>query len=83
MRGNLLQNDGVFELFRAFKVNKTLEKVDLGDNQFNTTEDTEENKIVIDKICEVLMAADTLLYYDFRFNNISEEGKTERKRVVI
>jgi len=29
------------------------------------------------------MAADTLLYYDFRFNNISEEGKTERKRVVI
>jgi len=74
MRGNLLKNDGVYELFRAFKVNKTLEKVDLGDNQFNTTEDTEENKVVVDKICEVLAAADTLLYYDFRFNNISEEG---------
>lgn len=70
----------VFELFRALKVNKTLEKVDLGDNQFNTTEDTEEKKIVIGKIYEVLTAADVLLYYDFRFNNILEEGKIQRER---
>lgn len=68
-------NEGIFELFRGFKVNKTLEKVDISDNQFNTCEESEENSAIIKKICEVLMAADTLLYYDFRFNNISDEGK--------
>ena len=74
MRGNLLQNNGISELFRVFKINEMLEKVDLSDNQFNTVEDTDDNKYIIDKMCEVFQAAENLLYYDFRFNNISEEG---------
>ncbi|KAL4484974.1 hypothetical protein ABPG74_020151 [Tetrahymena malaccensis] len=97
MKGNLLKNEGVHQLFRAFKVNKTLEKVDLSDNQFDTTlgddqdpeanpnffetnkDAIEHNKQIIENICEVLKAADTLLYYDFRFNNIS---KTDAKAII-
>ncbi|EGR33937.1 hypothetical protein IMG5_030180, partial [Ichthyophthirius multifiliis] len=73
MRGNILQNIGIYELFKVLKINQMLEKIDLTDNQFNTTEDNDENKQIIDRMCDVFLTAENLLYYDFRFNNISEE----------
>lgn len=83
MKGNLLKNEGIYELFRAFKVNKTLEKADLSDNQFDSSEENEANKIIIEKICEVLTAADNLLYYDFRFNTISNAGTLNYDNISI
>lgn len=71
LQGNQLKNKGIYQLFRAFKVNQVLKQVNIADNYMNL-QDAETNEGMMDLIADVLKTNTTLEKYDMRFNNIGE-----------
>lgn len=73
LQGNLLKNEGTYELFRAVENNTTLEKLKVGDNQFNVDP---SDPSLIDKIVDSMTHNTTLGYYDLKFNTMSDQGNS-------
>ena len=69
LSGNLLMNEGIVFLLRGVAIAKSLKKILVADNQFNDDED-------VMKAIEFCMRKNERLgKYDFKFNNIGEQGK--------
>jgi len=68
LSGNLLMNEGIVFLLRGVAIAKSLKKILVADNQFNDDED-------VMKAIEFCMRKNERLgKYDFKFNNIGEQG---------
>lgn len=76
MIGNLLRNEGTYELFRALEISNILERVNLSDNQFHSDVN---DPTLINKIIDTMQHNTTLGYYNLSFNNMSDE---DAERVV-
>lgn len=78
LQGNPLKNEGVFQLLRAVEFNESLEKLKIPDVQMSVIGDehnkAEEEK-VSKKLLEVVESNKNIHTYDFRFNQLSDEGK--------
>ena len=69
LSGNLLMNEGIIVLLRGVAIAKSLKKILVADNQFNDDED-------VMKAIEFCMRKNERLgKYDFKYNNIGEQGK--------
>ena len=77
LQGNFLRNEGVCDLFKAFEVNKTLEEINLADNQFG------EDPNVLEVICKVFRTNKTLGAFDFNYNAIHDEGNGAKYIAVL
>lgn len=69
--GNLLRNEGVYQVFRSLEANEALSELYLSNNQFGESE-----KIpVVEKICEVLFKNMTLVYVNLEGNGLYNDCK--------
>jgi len=68
--GNFLRNEGTIELLRGVSIAKSLKQLVLADNQF-----LEEDE-VLDAIDTCMTRNQTLGRYDFKYNFISDYGKS-------
>lgn len=76
--GNLLRNEGTYELFRALEISNALEKINLSDNQFHSDPN---DPTLINKIIDTLQHNTTIGYYNLEFNNLSDEGTVFDHRI--
>ena len=69
LTGNKLGNDGVKQVLNGVSIAKELKKIYLGDNQFN------EEQSVLDCIKNCMTKNKNLPKYDFRNNELQDNGK--------
>ena len=69
LTGNLLKDEGVIKLMQGVSIAKSLKKLSVADNQFSDTEK------VMQAIEFCMGKNDRLGKYDFKYNNIGQEGK--------
>jgi Ran GTPase-activating protein (RanGAP) involved in mRNA processing and transport len=70
LSGNFLRNEGVRKVLLGTSIAKNLKKILLADNQFNDDD-------AMTKAIEFCMVKNkTLSKYDFKYNNITDKGKS-------
>ena len=69
LTGNSLRNEGAKMVLNGVSIAKELKKIYLADNQFNEEED------VLDSIKACMGRNKTLARYDFRNNDLRDDGK--------
>lgn len=69
LQGNILQEKGIFEIFRVLNVNTNLKVINLADNQFG-----ESDPDLIKEMCKVFENPDACGYFDLQYNGIYDEG---------
>ena len=68
LQGNHLRNHGVCVLFRGLTINKSVETVNLTDNQFGEEEE------VMESLKNLILKNKSVRYLDFTYNGFYEEG---------
>ena len=69
LTGNQLRNEGVKQVLNGVSIAKELKKIYLADNQFN------EEESVLESIKSCMGRNKSLARYDFRNNDLKDEGK--------
>lgn len=69
LTGNQLRNEGVKQVLNGVSIAKELKKIYLADNQFNEEPD------VLESIKACMTRNKSLARYDFRNNDLKDEGK--------
>ena len=69
LTGNTLRNEGVQIILNGVSIAKELKKIYLADNSFN------EELEMLEAIKGCMTKNKTLAKYDFRFNDLKDEGK--------
>ena len=80
LTGNELKNEGVIQVLNGVSIAKELKKIYLADNQFN--EGGEEKK-TLEAIKACMARNKSLARYDFRNNDLKDEGKCTSFNVCI
>ena len=69
LTGNQLRNEGVKQVLNGVSIAKELKKIYLADNQFN------EEESVLEGIKNCMARNKSLARYDFRNNDLKDEGR--------
>jgi len=85
IQGNYLRNDGIVELLKGLSISKSLEEVNLSDNQFG------ESHEVVEALKHSFIKNKNLMHYNLLYNAIKDKGamelinvlKEEARHVVI
>lgn len=77
LTGNNLRNEGTKMVLQGVSANKSLKKIYLADNQFN------EDKEMLEAIQTCMKRNKTLARYDFRHNDLKDDGKFKIKKFDI